>query len=104
MRKGRSTHRAKLTLISDFLQLNVVRPFLLRPSQSKPTRAKVNTQSVGAASTRKRKVIATDSTSRIDVKRTLWIATWFCAPKRAGRPRQHSPFVAAKVIDDGHKN
>jgi len=43
MRKGRSTHRAKLTLISDFLQLNVVRPFLLRPSQSKPTRAKVNT-------------------------------------------------------------
>jgi len=40
----------------------------------------------------------------VDVKRTLWIATWFCAPKRAGRPRQHSPFVAAKVIDDGHKN
>jgi hypothetical protein len=27
-----------------------------------------------------------------------------CAPKRAGRPRQHSPFVAPKVIDGGHKN
>jgi hypothetical protein len=46
----------------------------------------------------------TQRTAGPDVKRTLRIAARLCAPKRAGRPRQHSPFVAAKVIDDGHKN